>query len=1034
MLSAFLMLATGCKEGSFIGRRYENFTAYYNTFYNARKTYAEGVKSVERTANQGIDRTIYLSIFYKPERVANQQEFNDAIKKSADVLRENPGSKWVDDALLLIGKSYFYLENYVGAEEKFQEVISIGGPLEDEARFWLARTLIASNSFDEAMNHLEFSLSMEGMSRKWASLLRLALGELHVRQNAWEEASLELERGLERVSDGTTASRASFLLGQVYESLQRYDKAMEAYRRVQRYKPEYALSYAAMVSEIRVEAQHGNPELALRQVRSMERDDKNFDNRAELVYLRGRVYQAMRLGDQAYTVFEGLLYSDDRTLNANAIKGKIHYAMGELYRDVYVDYNYAAAHFDTARASLQSGNRRQAPGAAAIQYAPEAITDGEKQAEVFGSFYTVHNKLVNLDSLMRLGELDEETFEAFILDLRKKKAEEILEEQRLQARRQAEQQFQQISNVADRSGKQLDQFAAAASSSSSQGDADSGFLFYKDRIRLQEGRLNFIAKWGDRPRVPNWRRLDAVNSAAHSAQSATADSVVISARQQLLDDMELPPVDYSAVPRDEESRAAMEEQRAQVRYELANVLFLSMERPDSAATWYRMVIEDTGDLPVAQRAYYALAEVQRALGDTLAAQGLYARVLDLFPSNDFAGRVREQLGMAPIEVIEVPDSTALADAAYDRAYDMWNARQYGRAIEEMILAAEAYPSSDIAPRAMLAIGAMYMEWADADSLDIYALPVPDLPDSLLAHLAFVDTLKTTLPPVPPTTPAQATPAAENGAAGVTPQKEGAPADTLASAQRRVIPPRTARPATPASDTSASGQSALPDSAAVAAALPADSTTTAAVDSVRVDTVRVDKVRADTMRADTVPAMTPDTLATPVAPGRARVLTHAEKMAAVRPVWAPIRIDRIYAAIVERYPRTPYADVANRRLSAIAELRPEQEVQEMIEQIQQQAEFDAMTPEERMFKGPEPIDQAAEGWVFVVASFADQERAAGVMKEYQEKGYRSGVMKAPTRYRVILGHFPTLDEARNVLAAHKDEFPPNTWFLDLQKPR
>ena len=51
--------------------------------------------------------------------------------------------------------------------------------------------------------------------------------------------------------------------------------------------------------------------------------------------------------DEAYDIYMSLLFSDDRTLNAGKVRGHIHYALGELYRDSYRDFSYAAAHFDT---------------------------------------------------------------------------------------------------------------------------------------------------------------------------------------------------------------------------------------------------------------------------------------------------------------------------------------------------------------------------------------------------------------------------------------------------------------------------------------------------------------------------------------------------------------------------------------------------------------------------------------------------------------------------------------------------------------
>ncbi|MBX2822890.1 MAG: hypothetical protein KTR29_24540, partial [Rhodothermaceae bacterium] len=160
-LILLLMVVSGCKKTSFLGKRYDNFTAYYNKFYNAKKLYKTGVEAIERTAETEIDRNRYMAVFVTPDRVTSQQTFNDAIIKCADVLRENAGSKWVDDALILIGKSYFYLQNYVGAEQKFAEVIGLGGELEDEARFWLGRTYLASGSLSRAKEHLDVSLNRE---------------------------------------------------------------------------------------------------------------------------------------------------------------------------------------------------------------------------------------------------------------------------------------------------------------------------------------------------------------------------------------------------------------------------------------------------------------------------------------------------------------------------------------------------------------------------------------------------------------------------------------------------------------------------------------------------------------------------------------------------------------------------------------------------------------------------------------------------------------------------------------------------------
>ena len=174
-----------------------------------------------------------------------------------------------------------------------------------------------------------------------------------------------------------------------------------------------------------------------------------------------------------------------------------------------------------------------------------------------------------------------------------------------------------------------------------------------------------------------------------------------------------------------------------------------MERPDSAAAWYRLVIDETHHLPVAQRAFYALAEVHRALGDQQSAQGLYNEVVANYPDSDFANQARERLGLPPV-IRENTDSLALAEEAYARAYDRWQNKYYQEAASDMVMLASNYPVPDVASKALLATGSIYLEWADEDQMDVRALPLPLVPDSLLWSHGLIDTSEVVVeePPVP----------------------------------------------------------------------------------------------------------------------------------------------------------------------------------------------------------------------------------------------------------------------------------------------
>jgi len=158
-----------------------------------------------------------------------------------------------------------------------------------------------------------------------------------------------------------------------------------------------------------------------------------------------------------------------------------------------------------------------------------------------------------------------------------------------------------------------------------------------------------------------------------------------------------------------------------------------------------MVIDEDNDQPVAQRAFFALAELQRSLGDSLAAQQLYRQVLDEYPDSDFAEEVRERLGLPAVEEV-VSDSLTLAQLAYEDAYNKWQSGELEQALDDMFDIGLYFEKTDVAPQAFLAAGSIYTELAVRDSLDIFGVIPVEAPDSLLIARGLVEAIEIA-PPV-----------------------------------------------------------------------------------------------------------------------------------------------------------------------------------------------------------------------------------------------------------------------------------------------
>ncbi len=102
--------------------------AYFNTFYAAKKNF----DGAELQRRQQVE---------DPEARANAGQaalYDKAIEGATRIVVDYSKSKWVDDAMLLIGRSMLAKGDYSGAQEKFDELNTNfpGSELRDQATYW----------------------------------------------------------------------------------------------------------------------------------------------------------------------------------------------------------------------------------------------------------------------------------------------------------------------------------------------------------------------------------------------------------------------------------------------------------------------------------------------------------------------------------------------------------------------------------------------------------------------------------------------------------------------------------------------------------------------------------------------------------------------------------------------------------------------------------------------------------------------------------------------------------------------------------
>ena len=602
-----------------LGQGWRNFNAYYNTFYNAKQFYNDGEREIKRQ-QPDVSQLELIQIFPKPVNTGSEN-FQEAINRGSGILRNHEGSKFVNRAILIIGKSYFYRSEFFSALEKFQELqILTEGEFQQEAIFWQGRTFYQLNNDEAGISLLENRISsVENTDSDIGYSIYAILGQLHASSQNWSSAAKTLDIASNGLQNGEVRARTYYLLGQVYEEMGQNGSALYAYSRSNEISTDFDLEYNALYKEADVSRRIGSFPRAESIYRSMLRDDKYFEVYNELQYEIARTQQMKGNTDTAIENYKAVLGSRIQTLQP-VTKAKVYYSLAQIYRDQIGNYAMAAAYFDSA--STQRVDESEIP----------FNFDAEEMADVFGRYTELRNEIADRDSLLRLAEMDGDELDRF-----------IQEQQRIEARR--------IQNELDEIQSRRNSMIVTSAEDmviESTETLENGFLNSNNEVLIADASLQFQAIWGDRPLTDNWRRAETVtgsrfDSAAPEANNMNGDILVTG------DDAPgtgiQPKIDLSNIPFTDEQKAEKREEIEGFHYQLGNLFFLSLDQPDSAKVYFEKVTAGNYNSELTGMSLYSLAEIALLEDNVDQANRYYEQLREIKPNSLFTNRLSDRLGM-----------------------------------------------------------------------------------------------------------------------------------------------------------------------------------------------------------------------------------------------------------------------------------------------------------------------------------------------------------------------------------------------------
>jgi len=618
-----LLLLAGCNSA--VQNSWTNFTAYYNTFYNAQQNFEKGMRSVEQQ-KQDINPEQPIRVYPEPIR-AGRNDFELAIEKGADILRNHPDSKWVDDALFLIGRSYFYLQKYFAAEQKFEELYNSTekNEFKRKAVFWRGRTFLELDQTEAGLSYLLDAVNDESLS--WGTdqkaKVYAVIAQMYTGEENWDQSAEYLSRALEDMSESDFRPRAYFLYGQILEKIDKPEEALAAYKQVQNDHPFYNLVYQSQRKQAEMARTIGNYSQAYEVFKAMSRDDKNFDIQSELRYEMAKTLQEMKEYREAEQLYNDVIHNSINKPTQVTV-AKSYYGLAEIYRNYYDNLNKAAAYFDSA--ATQRASKEKLPE----DFKPDQM------ASIYGNYSDLTQQAHMVDSLLWLAGLSETKFDSVITELKKQKLEKI-KKQKERRRQQANTAF--VNNTNDRRQGQQRQ----------RQQTTNFFLNYRDAQMVREDREEFNAIWNNRPLVDNWRRIDDVRKAVEEGDTTESTPQsgddITAANTEEDNELRTVQIDLQEVPFSEEKKQEKKNELASIYYELGNVFFLSLNNPDSAEYYYKTIINNYPESDLVVKAMYSLSELYFVNDQNKLAESWAEKLIDKYPQTNFAYRLKQRFGI-----------------------------------------------------------------------------------------------------------------------------------------------------------------------------------------------------------------------------------------------------------------------------------------------------------------------------------------------------------------------------------------------------
>jgi len=305
----------------YMGNRSEMFGTFFNKFYMANEDYDAALEDYRSSTITAYNRRLdSLNITPPVSQTAKDLLFK-VIERCSKIIQYNKSTRFLDDAVLLIGKSYYYEGEYLQAERKFNEFLSklTKSELYDEAILYLGKTKLKMGNNADAET-IFLNLFKTTKDNEIKSEITQDLAVLSIMKNDYPGAINNFISSIELTKDKEKKAEKQYILAKIY-SVYKPEEADKQYRKAFDITSDFDLLFFSKLNEAKSLNSIGNTAESYKILDKLNGKYRDYPEMKQLVEL-----------ELANTLYLEKKYSDARTKYFDVI---INYAGSKSAADAY---------------------------------------------------------------------------------------------------------------------------------------------------------------------------------------------------------------------------------------------------------------------------------------------------------------------------------------------------------------------------------------------------------------------------------------------------------------------------------------------------------------------------------------------------------------------------------------------------------------------------------------------------------------------------------------------------------------------------